>query len=97
MLNDKVEIEVYGRKFIVEMEGLSQLEISALANRVDTLMHEIAKETKIVDSSKLAILTAIEISGELQRLSQRVEDLDKAEGRQVDGMILDLEKTIETE
>jgi len=60
-------------------------------------MREIGRESKIVDSSKLAILTAIEIAADLQKLKARMEDLDKFEGQKVDGMIVDLEKTVESD
>lgn len=95
MLNDKLDVEIYGRKLTIEMEGLNQLEVNALAVLVDERMREIAKESKIVDSSKLAILTALEIAAELQKLKSRVEDFNVVEGKQVDRMLLSLEKALE--
>ncbi len=97
MLNDQVEIEVFGRKYVVEMEGMSQLEISALANKVDTVMKEISKESKVYDSSKLAVLTAIEFAAKLQLLQSKMEDFEKVEGRKVDGMIVELQKSVDPE
>ena len=97
MLNDKVDIEIYGRKLTVEMEGFSQLELHALAKKVDERMREIAQESKVVDSSKLAILTALEITAEFERLKNKMENFDKVEGKKVDGMILALEKSVESE
>ena len=97
MLNDKVDIEIYGRTLTVEMEGFNQLEVNALANKVDERMRQIAKESQVVDSSKLAILTALEIAAEYERLKNRMADFDKIEGGKVDGMILDLEKSVESE
>ncbi|MFH2204690.1 MAG: cell division protein ZapA [Elusimicrobiota bacterium] len=97
MLNDKIEIEIYNRKFTVEMEGLSPLEVGAIARLVDERMREIAKESKIVDSSKLAILTAMEIAAEYQKLKSRMEDFDKIEGDKVASMIIDLEKNVNAE
>lgn len=94
MINDKVDVEIYGRKMTIEMEGLSVLEVNALANKVDERMRQIAKESKIVDSSKLAILTALEIAAEHEKLRSRLEDLDKSEERHLDGMIVALEKAL---
>ncbi len=97
MLNDKVDIEIYGRKITVEMEGFNQLEVNALANKVDERMRQIAKESRVVDSSKLAILTALEIAAEYERLKNKMEDFEKIESGKVDSMILDLEKSVESE
>lgn len=95
MLNDKLDVDIYGRKLTIEMEGLNQLEVNALAVMVDERMREIAKESKIVDSSKLAILTALEIAAELQKLKSRVEDFNVVEGKQVDRMLISLEKALD--
>ena len=79
MISDKVDVEIYGRKLTIEMEGLNQLEINSLAQLVDQRMRQIAEEQKIVDSSKLAILTALEVAAELQRLKSKMEDFDAVE------------------
>lgn len=94
MSNDKVDVEIYGRKMTIEMEGLSELEVNALANKVDERMRQIAKESKIVDSSKLAILTALEVAAEHEKLRARLEGLGEAEERHLDGMIVALEKAL---
>jgi cell division protein ZapA (FtsZ GTPase activity inhibitor) len=95
MLNDKVEIEIYGRKLTVEMEGLTQLEVHSLASMVSDRMNDIAKESKIVDSSKLAILTAMEMAAENQRLKTQLEDLALVEERKLDAMTVSLQKALE--
>lgn len=95
--NDKVDVEIYRRKFTIEMEGLTQLELNAVAEKVDGLMREIEKEQKIYDSSKLAILAALEIAADLQRLQARMEDLEKTESHKIDDMTLQLEKSLESE
>jgi len=96
MLNDKVEIEVYGRKLLVEMEGLTHFDIHTLAQTVSERMTEIARESKVVDSSKLAILTAMEIAAENQRMRTQLEGLAAVEERKLDGMLLALEKAVES-
>lgn len=94
-MNDKVTVEVFGRRLTIEMEGLSQLEVNALAQMVDERMREVAASSKIVDSSKLAILTALDIAAELQRMKSRMEDFDRVEESKVDRMLLALEKALE--
>ena len=95
MIHDKTDVEIYGRKLTIELEGLSQLEVSSIASTVDERMREIAKDSKVVDTSKLAILTALEIASELQRLKSRMEDFDRIEERRIEGMIVALEKSVE--
>lgn len=94
-MNDKVTVEIFGRRLTIEMEGLSQLEVNALAQMVDERMREVAASSKIVDSSKLAILTALDIAAELQRMKSRMEDFDRVEESKVDRMLVALEKALE--
>lgn len=95
MLNEKVSIEVQGRKLTVEMEGLTPLEIQSIANAVSNRMADIAKDSKVVDSSKLAILTALEFAADCARLQTRLDDLDRAEKQKVEAMIVSLSKALD--
>ncbi len=94
MLNEKVDVVIAGRKFTIEMEGLSQIEISSNAQLVNDRMEQIKEEQKVVDSSKLAIMTALEIAAELQRLKSKMEDFDAVEQKKVDKMTISLEKVL---
>ena|SRR5687767_2762937 len=95
MLNERVDVEIYGRKLTVEMEGLTQLEVHSLAQLVSDKMADIAKDSKIVDSSKLAILTALEVAAENQKLRDQLENLRVVEERKIDSMVLALEQVLE--
>ncbi len=97
MLNEKVDVVIAGRKFTIEMEGLSQLEISSIAQLVNDRMEQIKEEQKVVDSSKLAIMTALEIAAELQKLKSKMEDFDAVERRKVDKMLVSLSKVLGVE
>ena len=67
-MNEKVDVEIFKRRLTLEMEGLTPLEISQLASQVSAKMAEVASRHKsIADSSKLAILTALEFAAELSR------------------------------
>ncbi|MDE2040091.1 MAG: cell division protein ZapA [Elusimicrobia bacterium] len=67
-MNDKVDIQVFRRRLSVEMEGLTQLEINALAQKVHEKMTEISEENnKLADSSLLAILAALHFAAELEQ------------------------------
>lgn len=68
-MNDKVDIEIFRRRLTVDMEGLTPMEISAIAQKVDERMREISEQnSKIADSSKLAILSALHFAAELQQV-----------------------------
>ena len=92
---EKTDVEIYGRKFTLELEGLNQLEINAVAQLVDERMRLLAGENRTADTGKLGILTALEIAAELQRMKSRMQDFDRVEEKAVDRMILELEKAAE--
>lgn len=69
MMNEKVDIEIFKRRLSVEIEGLTPMQISALATVVNDKMIEVAGQHKnIADSSKLAILTALNLAAELSKI-----------------------------
>lgn len=66
-MNEKVDIQVFRRRLTVEMEGLTPLEIGALAEKVHQKMSEISEQNnKIADSSILAILAALHFAADLE-------------------------------
>lgn len=97
MINEKVEIEVYGRKLNIEIEGLTQLEIHSMAQELTEKMEKIAHESEIVDSSKLAILTALETLAEMSRVRAQHEAYRNAQERVLDQLILQLENSLASE
>ena len=70
MLAEKMRIMIYNREFDVEAGTLTPLEASAMAQYVTDKMKEIEDQTKIVDTSRLAALAALNITEELFRLKQ---------------------------
>lgn len=89
-MNEKVDIQVFRRRLTVEMEGLTPLEIKALATKVDDKMNEISHQNKgVADSSLLAILTSLHFAADLEKthaareteqiaLEKKVEELTLA-------------------
>jgi cell division protein ZapA (FtsZ GTPase activity inhibitor) len=68
-MNEKVEIEIAKRRLTVEMEGLTPLQIMELARQVQNKLDEAASHNpNTVDTSKLAILAALEMAAELHQL-----------------------------
>lgn len=91
MLNEKVDIEIRRYKLTVEMEGLTQLEVHSLARIVSEKMAEIERDSNVVDTYKLAMLTALELAAEIDRLKSQHENQRLMEDRKVDEMIVALQ------
>ena len=95
MLNEKIDIEIRRYKLTVEMEGLTQLEVNALAQMVSDKMVEIERDSNVVDSYKLALLTALEFAGEVSRQKVQQENRRLLEERKFDEMIVALQNGLE--
>ena len=68
-MNQKVDIEIARRRMTIELEGLTPLEIQALAQQVQERINEAAvRFPHIVDTQKLAILAALDMADDLNRL-----------------------------
>jgi len=75
MLAEKIRIQIYGREYEMDASALTPLEATALAKYVSDKMHEIARQTNVVDTSKLAVLAALNIADELFEVHER-KDMD---------------------
>lgn len=95
MLNEKVDIEIRRYKLTVEMEGLTQLEVNSLAQMVSERMGEIEKDSNVVDTYKLALLTALEFAGEITRLRSQQDNQRMMEDRKLDEMIVAVQNSLE--
>lgn len=89
-MNEKFEVEVYKRKLTLELDGITQLEVNALARELTDRITEVENRTKVVDSSKLAILTALELLRELQKHQDARSTERIALDRKVEEMTLQL-------
>jgi cell division protein ZapA (FtsZ GTPase activity inhibitor) len=67
-MNEKVEVLIGSRRLVVEMEGLTPLEINGLAEKVAERMRDVQGANKnVADSSKLALLVALTFAAELDK------------------------------
>ena len=83
---NRTTVEIFGRRFELRATEPSE-RLEELARYVDKRMHELADVSPHVDTAKLAVLTALNITDELfreqtsepgaqtERLRQRVEGL----------------------
>lgn len=67
-MNEKVEVQIGSRRLVVEMEGLTPIEINALAQRVGERLTELQGQNRTVaDTSKIALLVALSFAAELSQ------------------------------
>lgn len=63
------QVEIFGQTYSVRAEGDSSY-IHDLARFVDSRMKEVAEQTATVDTTKIAILAALNISDDLHRVEK---------------------------
>ena len=67
-MNEKVEVQIGTRRLVVEMEGLTPIEINGLAQRVSERLAELQQSNKLVaDTSKIALLVALSFAAEHEK------------------------------
>jgi cell division protein ZapA len=71
-----LKVEIYDQTYTMAGD-LEPAYVQELAQYVDTKMREIARETNLVDSVKVAVLAALSIADELQTLRR-----SQGEGRE---------------
>lgn len=93
-MNEKVVVDIFKRRIPVEIEGLTPLEIITLARTVSEKMEEVARNNeKVADSSKLAILAALELAADLAR----VKDAHHTAARMAENKIEELILLLQTQ
>ncbi|SFR97906.1 cell division protein ZapA [Granulicella pectinivorans] len=70
---DAVSVEIYDQ--VYHLRGSDPAYIAKLAASVDAKMRTVAQQGTTVDSLRVAVLAALNIADELQRLRQRYESL----------------------
>ncbi len=67
-MNEKVEVQIGTRRLVVEMEGLTPIEINALAQKVSERVVDLQNQNnKVADTSKIALLVALSFAAELDK------------------------------
>jgi cell division protein ZapA len=67
------QVEIFGQTYNVRAEGDSAY-IHDLARFVDSRMKEVAEKTATVDTTKIAILAALNISDDLHQAEKQKKD-----------------------
>lgn len=85
VLSDRVRVQIFGREYEMDAGGLTPLELQSVAGYVDEKMREIADTFSLVDTQKIAVLTALNIALDFLQLREKglmgsqgtVEELEK--------------------
>ena len=75
---EKVQVEIARRRFEVEIEGLTPIEINHIANMVNEKLEDAQRLTRIADSSRLAIHVLLHTCAELYKIKQAEDTSHKA-------------------
>lgn len=76
--NHKIVVSIYGSEYSIK-GGVDKEYIEKLADYVDQRMREIADQTKIASTQRLAVLTALYIADELFSNKKEVSEADYTE------------------
>ncbi|MBI2070074.1 MAG: cell division protein ZapA [Elusimicrobia bacterium] len=94
MIQEKITVEILGRRYELDIEGLTEIEASALANLVAEKIMELQRQSRVVDTSKLAVLAALNFADELRRLQVKHDQTVETVGRRVSSLKKILEELL---
>ncbi|HBE88426.1 MAG TPA: hypothetical protein DDW67_04715 [Elusimicrobia bacterium] len=97
MQKDETQVTVKGVKLNIAMEGLTPMEVAAIAQQVEDKMTELEPGLKRVDTQKLAILAAMHFAAELFNLEHKSKDLRAADSRKIDELAAGLKDALGSE
>jgi cell division protein ZapA len=89
-----VKVEIYDQSYSVNSEQ-DEAYVKELAAYVDGKMREIAEATRMVDSLKVAVLAALNISDELLTLRRRQQQIDGPLRQRVEKCMAMVERALE--
>jgi cell division protein ZapA (FtsZ GTPase activity inhibitor) len=75
-----VRVKIYDREFALRTTGDPE-RLQALCASLDKRMREIAVSTGAVDTLKVAVLAALSLGDDLQRVRDELKKLDESVGR----------------
>jgi len=97
-MNDKVAVEIAGRKLELEIEGLMPMQISLIAAQVDEKIKETKRlHPKEVDTFKLFIHTLVHQEAALFKLQDADSTNRKAVENTLDRIATALQKSLDAE
>ena len=85
VMDTKIQVEIYGQPYQIRAGANSEY-IRSVAGYVDLKMREIASATPTVDSLKIAVLAALNITDEFFQLKMQTQDVDREFERRTERM-----------
>lgn len=89
-----MRVEIYDQSYSVNA-GDNEAYVKELAAYVDAKMREVAEATRMVDSLKVAVLAALNISDELLRLRRRQQEIEGPLRQRVEKCVAMVERALE--
>lgn len=84
-MDTKIQVEIYGQSYQIKA-GANPDYIRSVARHVDMKMREIASATPTVDSLKIAVLAALNITDEYFQLRKQTQDVDQEFERRTESL-----------
>ncbi len=84
-MDTKIQVEIYGQNYQIRA-GADPEYIKNIARYVDIKMREIASGTPTIDSLKIAVLAALNITDEFFQLKRQKQEADREVDRRAERM-----------
>jgi len=88
-----VTVNIYGEQYAVKTDDEPEY-VEQVAHYVDTKMKEIADAGKVVTTSKIAILAALNIADEFLKAEVARQENDSETGRRIERLLLQLQGAV---
>ncbi|MGH9483222.1 MAG: cell division protein ZapA [Terriglobales bacterium] len=88
-----IRVEIYDQGYSIGGESDGAY-VRRLAERVDAKMRQVARETHVVDSMRVAVLAAINLADENEALRARVDQLQHQVGEKARALSRDLDRLL---
>jgi cell division protein ZapA len=88
-----VTVNINGENYAIKTDD-DPVYVNEVARYVDEKMREIASAGKVITTSKVAILTALNLADELFKSRKDRQERDQAAGRRIEKILLQLQGAV---
>ncbi len=79
----KYKVSIFGESYSLVSDD-AESQVAGAAQRVDSLMRDIAQQAQVADPKKIAVLTALKLADQVQRLQEQLGQKNKEQERLLD-------------
>ena len=94
-MEENIKVKIFNNEFVLRSSESGPEETIEVAKYVDKKMKEIAEKTSLVSTSKIAILTALNIADELFRYRKKENKIPKKDLESISKTIKLLDNILE--